>query len=143
MGKRKKASKPPPKKSREALPTVFQCLFCNHENSVSVKMDKKAGIGHLLCKVCGQDFDYGINYLSAPVDVYSGWIDECDKTAKEAAEAEGPQGAETSSYRGTANAAPRRQREVASADEGDGDGEMDDFIEEDDEDAEAGYGIET
>ncbi|KAI4172320.1 MAG: hypothetical protein LQ348_006791 [Seirophora lacunosa] len=47
-------------------------------------MDKKAGIGELLCKVCGQQFQTGINYLSAGVDVYSDWIDACDSVAKEA-----------------------------------------------------------
>ncbi|KAI4087221.1 MAG: hypothetical protein LQ344_006939 [Seirophora lacunosa] len=54
-------------------------------------MDKKAGIGELLCKVCGQQFQTGINLftslaadLSAGVDVYSDWIDACDSVAKEA-----------------------------------------------------------
>jgi hypothetical protein len=41
---------------RELLSTTFQCLFCNHENSVSVKIDKKASTGELTCKVCGQTF---------------------------------------------------------------------------------------
>ena len=73
-------------------------------------MDKKAGIGELSCKVCGQQFQTGINCrlpanrepfwisatpqrsdlittdLSAGVDVYSDWIDACDSVAKEAAE---------------------------------------------------------
>ncbi|KAL9125943.1 MAG: hypothetical protein Q9217_004921 [Psora testacea] len=88
MGKRKKSSrKPQGPKKKEPLPTTFPCLFCNHEKSVSVKMDKKAGIGELSCKVCGQQFQSGINYLSAGVDVYSDWIDACDTVAKEAAEA--------------------------------------------------------
>ncbi|KAL8687022.1 MAG: hypothetical protein Q9218_006691 [Villophora microphyllina] len=52
-------------------------------------MDKKAGIGELSCKVCGQQFQTGINYLSAGVDVYSDWIDACDSVAKEAADAAG------------------------------------------------------
>lgn len=46
---------------KEPLPTTFPCLFCNHEKSVSVKMDKKAGTGELSCKVCGQSFQTGIN----------------------------------------------------------------------------------
>ena len=76
-------------------------------------MDKKAGTGELSCKVCGQQFQTGINCkytherylkpegstasawkahgklldLSAAVDVYSDWIDACDTVAKEAAEA--------------------------------------------------------
>ena len=97
---------------KEPLPTNFPCLFCNHEKSVSAKLDKKAGIGELCCKVCGQQFQTGINCkcqgeiipqdtsrssesrltmsatdLSAAVDVYSDWIDACDSVAKEAAHA--------------------------------------------------------
>ncbi|EFW22826.1 hypothetical protein D8B26_006401 [Coccidioides posadasii str. Silveira] len=84
MGKRKKSSrKPAAPKKREPLPTTFSCLFCNHENCVIVKLDKKLGLGNLTCKVCGQRFQTGINYLSAAVDVYSDWIDACDAVAKE------------------------------------------------------------
>jgi len=82
MGKRaKKAKKPGPKKA-EPLATTFACLFCNHEKSVTVKLDRKAGVGSLLCKVCGQAFQCSVNYLSAPVDVYSEWVDACDSIAK-------------------------------------------------------------
>ncbi|KAG8532018.1 uncharacterized protein KY384_003654 [Bacidia gigantensis] len=84
MGKRKKSSrKPQGPKKKEPLPTNFPCLFCNHEKSVSVKIDKKGGVGELSCKVCGQQFQTGINYLSQAVDVYSDWIDACDAVAKE------------------------------------------------------------
>ncbi|CDM28083.1 hypothetical protein DTO013E5_3991 [Penicillium roqueforti] len=86
MGKRKKSSsKPQGPKKREPLATTFSCLFCNHENSVVVKLDKKLGLGDLSCKVCGQKFQTGINYLSAPVDVYSDWVDACDAVAKDTA----------------------------------------------------------
>lgn len=51
-------------------------------------MDKKAGVGTLHCKVCGQRFQTTINHLSAAVDVYSDWIDACEEVAKEAADAE-------------------------------------------------------
>jgi len=40
-------------------------------------------VGQLSCKVCGQTFQTGINYLSAAVDVYSEWIDACDSVAKD------------------------------------------------------------
>lgn len=50
-----------------------------------MKLDKKAGVGNLHCKVCGQRFQTGINYLSAAVDVYSDWIDACENVAQEAA----------------------------------------------------------
>ncbi|KAK4193080.1 transcription elongation factor Elf1 like-domain-containing protein [Podospora australis] len=72
MGKRKKATrKPTGPKRNEPLPNTFTCLFCNHEKSVSVKLVKKDGVGTLNCKVCGQTFQCGINYLSAAVDVYN------------------------------------------------------------------------
>ncbi|BCS03871.1 transcription elongation factor 1 family protein [Aspergillus luchuensis] len=86
MGKRKKSSRQPQQpRKREPLPTTFACLFCNHENSIVVKLDKKLGLGNLSCKVCGQRFQTGINYLSAAVDVYSDWVDACDAVAKDTA----------------------------------------------------------
>lgn len=79
MGKRKKAArKPQGPKKREPLSTTFNCLFCNHEQSVTCKLDKKAGIGSLSCKICGQGYQSAINYLSHAVDVYSEWVDACD-----------------------------------------------------------------
>ncbi|KAJ0381718.1 hypothetical protein COL26b_000396 [Colletotrichum chrysophilum] len=75
MGKRKSSSKPQGPKKKDPLPTKFTCLFCNHEDSVAVKLDKKAGVGSLDCRVCGQMFQCSINYLSAAVDVYGEWVD--------------------------------------------------------------------
>ncbi|KAF4634662.1 hypothetical protein G7Y89_g3443 [Cudoniella acicularis] len=87
MGKRKKAAKKPQgKKKNEPLATVFPCLFCNHEKSVTVKLDKKAGVGSLACKVCNQTFQCAVNYLSAAVDVYSEWVDACDAVAQKGSE---------------------------------------------------------
>ncbi|KAK8001811.1 Transcription elongation factor [Apiospora marii] len=83
MGKRKKAAKPQKSKKNEPLATTFTCLFCNHEKSVSVVLNKKLGVGDLDCKVCGQRFQCGINYLSAPIDVYSEWVDAADAVAQE------------------------------------------------------------
>ncbi|KAI3400179.1 hypothetical protein diail_4064 [Diaporthe ilicicola] len=91
MGKRKKSSRQPQGKKRVALrgfqgdplPTVFTCLFCNHENSVTVKIDKKAGVGSLECKVCAQRFQCTVNYLSAAVDVYGEWVDAAEEVAKD------------------------------------------------------------
>ncbi|KAJ2993930.1 hypothetical protein NUW58_g1690 [Xylaria curta] len=86
MGKRKKSSrKPQGPKKREKLAKEFTCLFCNHENSVHVKLDKKAGVGKLRCAVCGQQFQCGIHTLMEAIDVYSEWVDAADAVAKEAA----------------------------------------------------------
>ncbi|KAG6018166.1 hypothetical protein E4U43_007352 [Claviceps pusilla] len=83
MGKRKKSSRKPmgPRKA-DPLPTTFTCLFCNHEKSVSVKLDRKAGVGQLDCRICGQKFQCAVNYLSAAVDVYGEWVDAADAVAK-------------------------------------------------------------
>ena len=59
---------------REILPTTFQCLFCNHENSVSVKIDKKASTGELSCKVCGQTFQTVTNCMSQEKHSRCTWV---------------------------------------------------------------------
>lgn len=122
MGKRKSSSKPQGPKKKEKLPTTFQCLFCNHEKSVSVSIEKKSGVGNLQCKVCGQTFQTNINYLSAPVDVYADWIDACDAVAKEAA-----------AGRATERSTNRTGALPKPVDDDDG------FIEHDDVDAEGDY----
>ncbi|XP_022251589.1 transcription elongation factor 1 homolog isoform X2 [Limulus polyphemus] len=79
MGRRKSKRKPPPKrKAIEALETQFTCPFCNHEKSCDVKMDRQRNTGQITCRVCMEDFQTSINYLSEPIDVYSDWIDACE-----------------------------------------------------------------
>ncbi|KAI9281194.1 hypothetical protein BY458DRAFT_429973, partial [Sporodiniella umbellata] len=67
-GKRKTKRKPQ-RKLKEKLDTQFNCVFCNHENSVDCKIDNTNKLGHL-------------NYLDEPVDVYSAWIDACEDVNK-------------------------------------------------------------
>ncbi|KAK7749884.1 hypothetical protein SLS53_000466 [Cytospora paraplurivora] len=118
MGKRKKSSrKPMGKKRNDPLPTVFTCLFCNHENSVTVKIDKKAGIGSLECKVCGQRFQCTINYLSAAVDVYGEWVDAAEAVAKGEGESEGMTTTERQ-YAGEPSRATRKDRNTANESDG-------------------------
>ncbi|EPS43425.1 hypothetical protein H072_2585 [Dactylellina haptotyla CBS 200.50] len=62
---------------------VFNCLFCNHERSVIIKLDKKSSVGSLHCNVCGQQYQTSINYLSGAVDVYADWVDAADEVKKE------------------------------------------------------------
>ncbi|XP_050702035.1 transcription elongation factor 1 homolog [Eriocheir sinensis] len=79
MGRRKSKRKPPPKrKNIQPLDTQFNCPFCNHEKSCEVKMDKPRNAGRVSCRVCLEDFQCSINYLSEPVDVYNEWIDACE-----------------------------------------------------------------
>ncbi|KAJ0402201.1 hypothetical protein P43SY_008065 [Pythium insidiosum] len=42
------------------------------------RRDRERNIGHLSCRVCTESFQTPIHYLSAPIDVYTDWIDECD-----------------------------------------------------------------
>ncbi|KAJ3498707.1 hypothetical protein NLG97_g913 [Lecanicillium saksenae] len=108
MGKRKSSSKPMGPKKADPLPTTFTCLFCNHEKSVTVKLDRKAGVGQLDCRICGQKFQCAVNYLSAAVDVYGEWVDAAEAVAKE--------DSARASYTGTARApASRRNRDEEDA----------------------------
>ncbi|KAI9824828.1 MAG: hypothetical protein M1826_007250 [Phylliscum demangeonii] len=82
MGKRKKAARKPQggaaKKKAGVIPKHFKCLFCNHESSIVIKVEKRTGVGNLTCKVCGQMFQSAATYLTEPIDVYSDWIDACE-----------------------------------------------------------------
>ncbi|AQZ15955.1 ELF1 (YKL160W) [Zygosaccharomyces parabailii] len=79
MGKRKKSTRKPLKRLVMKLDTKFNCLFCNHDKSVTCTLDKKNSIGSLQCKICGQSFQTRINGLSQPVDVYSDWFDAVEE----------------------------------------------------------------
>ncbi|KAI2027307.1 hypothetical protein LOZ39_003605 [Ophidiomyces ophidiicola] len=125
MGKRKKSSRKPvgPKK-REPLPTTFSCLFCNHENCVIIKLDKKVGLGSLkqtansslvFFERMKTNFTFTLfKDLSAAVDVYSDWIDACDAVAKDN-EKDAQKGAAAGSSRG--NVAEREDTRVVDEDE--------------------------
>ncbi|PWN32314.1 Elf1-domain-containing protein [Meira miltonrushii] len=77
MGKRKKATKPQAAKKVQPLDVVFKCLFCKHEKAVNCKIAD--GQANLECKVCGQRFSCRTNSLTAPIDVYSEWIDATEE----------------------------------------------------------------
>ncbi|KAJ2719055.1 hypothetical protein GGI07_005439 [Coemansia sp. Benny D115] len=78
MGKRK-SSRKVVKKERPKLDKTFDCLFCNHEGSIVVAMDKEHKVGNLKCKICAASYQAAINHLSDAVDVYSEWIDACEE----------------------------------------------------------------
>ncbi|XP_065183255.1 transcription elongation factor 1 homolog [Sycon ciliatum] len=80
MGKRKSKRKPPPKRKLTGnLSKVFNCPFCNHESSCEVVMDRARSTGIISCRVCLEDFQTSITYLSEPVDVYADWVDACEE----------------------------------------------------------------
>ncbi|KAL4067645.1 transcription elongation factor Elf1 like-domain-containing protein [Scleroderma yunnanense] len=87
MGKRKKSSRKPGAPSaarrRQPLDTAFTCLFCHHDKSVTVRIDRKEGIAQLVCRVCDQRYQSKINHLTEPVDIYSEWIDAADAAQKD------------------------------------------------------------
>lgn len=79
MGKRKKSSRKPAP-SRQKVPlgiwlhlicwcgliaslidTAFTCLFCHHDKSVTVRLDRKEGVAHLVCRVCDQRYQSKVN----------------------------------------------------------------------------------
>ena len=78
MGKRKKSSRKPqgPRKKEslgksvlecqcvrltQYIETQFTCLFCHHDKSVTVRLDRKEGIAQLFCKVCDQRYQSKVN----------------------------------------------------------------------------------
>ncbi|CAJ0745527.1 19349_t:CDS:2 [Entrophospora sp. SA101] len=79
MGKKKTKRKIKPKK-KLVLETQFDCVICNHERSVDVKMQKEAKVGILSCRICNSAFQATINPLSDPIDVYSEWVDYTEAT---------------------------------------------------------------
>lgn len=44
--------------------------------------DRERSVGFISCRVCLEDFQSKINYLSEAVDVYSDWIDACEQANK-------------------------------------------------------------
>ncbi|KAI0709345.1 hypothetical protein C8Q76DRAFT_743071 [Earliella scabrosa] len=91
MGKRKKSSrKPAAPRRKELLETSFTCLFCHHDKSVSVRINRKEGVAQLLCKVCDQRYQSKANHLTEPIDIYSEWIDAADAAEKEASSVRRP-----------------------------------------------------
>lgn len=73
-------------KKKPTVAKVFDCLFCDHRETVEVAMNYRDGTGTLRCRQCGESRQYPINSLSAPIDVYSEWVDETDALNREALE---------------------------------------------------------
>lgn len=83
-------------------------------------MDKKAGIGDLRCSNCHQNFQSAINYLSAPVDVFSDWIDACEAVAQDGIAQEEQVTEADKQFSTYANEKPRGAPKVGADDEEDG-----------------------
>lgn len=118
MGKRKKSTRTPAKKVVLKLDTMFNCLFCNHDKSVSCTLDKKNSIGSLQCKICGQSFQTRINGLSQAVDVYSDWFDAVEEVnSGRGSESEDGDDDSASDYESDSDAAAGKRATVVDSDE--------------------------
>ncbi|KAJ1921185.1 hypothetical protein H4219_000783 [Mycoemilia scoparia] len=78
MGKRKSAKKVVTRK-KQKLDEQFDCLFCNHEQSIKVTIKKNIKVATLACSKCDTQYETKTNPLTEPIDVYSEWIDACEK----------------------------------------------------------------
>jgi transcription elongation factor Elf1 len=78
MAKRKTTTRKAKKKVKLTLDKTFSCVFCNHEHTVSTKLDRENKIAYLTCSACSVDWNCAINALTEPIDVYSEWIDACE-----------------------------------------------------------------
>ncbi|KAF2541967.1 hypothetical protein F2Q70_00034832 [Brassica cretica] len=63
----------------DKLDTVFSCPFCNHGSSVECQINMKEVIGIATCGICEESFSTTITALSEAIDIYSEWIDECER----------------------------------------------------------------
>ncbi|XP_047044444.1 transcription elongation factor 1 homolog [Lolium rigidum] len=80
MGKRKSASsKAAPRKKMEKLETTFCCPFCSHAAAVECVIDLEQEIATASCYVCQESYSTVPDTLTEPIDVYSEWIDECER----------------------------------------------------------------
>ena len=68
-------------KKRPTLSKRFKCPFCANEETVECKMDNKAGVGSLLCRLCSASYQMPIHHLHEPIDVFSEWLDDCEAAA--------------------------------------------------------------
>mmetsp|Transcript_33141 Transcript_33141/g.50683 ORF Transcript_33141/g.50683 Transcript_33141/m.50683 type:complete len:167 (+) Transcript_33141:149-649(+) len=77
MGRRAKKA-PVQTKKKITLAKRFKCPFCANENVVECKMDRRAGVGSLACRLCGASYQMPIHHLHEPIDVFSEWLDDCE-----------------------------------------------------------------
>ncbi|XP_004524254.1 transcription elongation factor 1 homolog, partial [Ceratitis capitata] len=61
------------KKNIEPLFFFFNCPFCNHDLIFFFRNTAK-----VTCRVCLEDFQTSINFLSEPIDVYNDFFFFCE-----------------------------------------------------------------
>mmetsp|Transcript_2261 Transcript_2261/g.3250 ORF Transcript_2261/g.3250 Transcript_2261/m.3250 type:complete len:126 (+) Transcript_2261:47-424(+) len=78
MGKRKSKAKVM-KKAKRKTPTIFDCPFCNHRQTVECIFEKKQKTATIRCRMCGASYQMVTNALTKPIDVFSEWIDRTEE----------------------------------------------------------------
>lgn len=79
---KKKSRKQVIKNKQETVSTIFDCPFCSNKKTVEVLINKKELRAEIKCRVCTSHWSRKWNNLIEPIDVYSEWIDECEKINK-------------------------------------------------------------
>lgn len=79
---KKKSRKQQVKKKAETVAVVFDCPFCNNKKTVEVKFLKKELKSTIECRLCKSNWSTKYSSLLEPIDVYSEWIDECERVNK-------------------------------------------------------------
>ena len=61
--------------------TQFTCLFCHHDKSVSVRINRKEGVAQLLCKVCDQRYQSKANRTCLSPSAWDSFLTACVQTS--------------------------------------------------------------
>lgn len=54
----------------------FACIVV--PGFIIIFRDRQRNVGLIECRVCKENFQTNINYLSEPIDVYADWVDACE-----------------------------------------------------------------
>lgn len=135
MGKRKRATKPPPKKKRPKLNKQFDCPFCGHEQTVDCYLERDEKVGRVECRVCGAKFRAIINHLDEEIDMYHKWIDACEEASKEKEQASAAASYNPAAVEEEADVKDTARRVSGGDIPGSGERKrsVDDFVDEDDD----------
>lgn len=63
---------------------AYSTRFNLNHISLSQFSDKSSNSARITCRVCLEDYQTTINFLSEPIDVYNDWVDACETANKNA-----------------------------------------------------------
>jgi transcription elongation factor Elf1 len=61
-------------KVHDLLSKRYKCPLCANEDVVECKMDFKAGIGSVSCRLCGAAYQMSIDHSHEPIDIFAKWL---------------------------------------------------------------------